>query len=193
MIRKKEGMHNLEGLKVARVAPLMTHLFFTDDSLIFTKATHENCDTMPIVLQIYKSTSEQVINFDKSAILFSPNVQRKFKQQLLAKYTVAFAKKYLGLPTMIGRAKNGAMQSIKERVWKRLQGWKERLLSKGRKEVLIKAVAQAIPPYTMSCFLIPMGVCKDLESLMCKFWWRSQEDKRKIHWLSWERLCWPKM
>lgn len=32
-----------------------------------------------------------------------------------------------------------------------------------------------------------------MESMMCKFWWCSQEDKRKIHWVNWEKLCWPKM
>ena len=54
------------------------------------------------------------------------------------------SKKYL-LPSMVGRSKNNSFQSIKNRVWKQIQGWKEKLLSKGGKEVLIKAEAQAIP------------------------------------------------
>ena len=27
---------------------------------------------------------------------------------------------------------------------------------------------------------------------MTKFWWDDQIDARKIHWISWERLFWPK-
>jgi hypothetical protein len=41
---------------------------------------------------------------------------------------------------------------LKDRIWKRIQGWKEKLLSRAGKDTLIKAVAQAIPSYAMSCF-----------------------------------------
>ena len=58
--------------------------------------------------------------------------------------------------------------------------------------MLIKAMAQAILTYIMSCFQIALGLCKDIEVLMCKFWRGSQEDQRKIYWINWEKLCWPK-
>ena len=58
--------------------------------------------------------------------------------------------------------------------------------------MLIKVVAQTIPTYTMSYFKIPLSLCRELEQLMCKFWWGSQENQRKIHWIDWEKVCWPK-
>ena len=44
----------------------------------------------------------------------------------------------MGLPSLVGRNK------MKAKLAKKLAGWKEKLLSKAGKEVLIKAVAQAI-------------------------------------------------
>ena len=56
---------------------------------------------------------------------------------------------YLGLPILIGCAKYQNFSFLKDRVWKKLQGWKGMLLSRSGKEVLIKVVTQSIPTYTM--------------------------------------------
>ena len=45
---------------------------------------------------------------------------------------------------ILGRNKKASFNYIKERMWKKIQGWKEKLLSQAYKEVLIKAVIQAI-------------------------------------------------
>ena len=36
---------------------------------------------------------------------------------------------YLGLPSLVGRAKKWSFSIIKEQIWKKLKGWKEKLLS----------------------------------------------------------------
>ena len=99
--------------------------------------------------------------------------------------------KYLGLPSLVGKNKNASFNYIKERVWKKIQGWKEKLLSQVGREILIKAVVQAIPTYTMSCFKLPLGLCGELESLIRKFWWGQKVDRRKVHWVKWDTLCNP--
>ncbi|KAF5442562.1 hypothetical protein F2P56_035206, partial [Juglans regia] len=38
------------------------------------------------------------------------------------------------------------------------------------KEVLIKAVLQAIPSYTMSVFKLPKKLCKEINIILSKFW-----------------------
>ena len=65
----------------------------------------------------------------------------------------------------MGRNKKNTFNSINEKLSKKLAGWKEKLLSKARKEVLIKAVAQAIPTYTMSVFKLSDSLCEDLTSI----------------------------
>nr|XP_023891716.1 uncharacterized protein LOC112003738 [Quercus suber] len=78
---------------------------------------------------------------------------------------------------------------LKERVGQKLAGWKGKLLSMGGKEILIKAVAQAIPTYTMSCFQLPQGLCEDLESMMRNFWWGQKHQESKMAWVGWKRMC----
>ena len=69
-----------------------------------------------------------------------------------------------------------------------MHGWKEKLLSQAGREVMIKAVVQSIPVYSMSVFKLPVGLCKDIEAVIRKFWWGSG-DARKIHWVKWSFLC----
>ena len=62
-------------------------------------------------------------------------------------------------------------------------------MSSAAKDVLIKAVAQAIPTYAMSCFDLTKSLCDDIGRMVCRFWWAQQENENKMHWISWEWLC----
>jgi hypothetical protein len=79
-----------------------------------------------------------------------------------------------------------------DRVIKRIDGWKEKLLSAGGREILLKAIAQAIPSYAMSVFKIPQKICKGIIAAMSKFWWGDGANQRKMHWLAWWKMCVPK-
>ena len=87
--------------------------------------------------------------------------------------------KYLGLPTYIGKSVKRCFAYIKDSIMSRLHGGMERCLSMAGKEVLVKAVAQAVPVFSMSCFKLPRGMCEHLNMLIRKFWWGSKEGKRK--------------
>lgn len=54
---------------------------------------------------------------------------------------------------------------------------------------MIKAVLQAIPTYTMSCFRVPISICKEMEAICARFWWGDSGMKKGIHWMSWDKLC----
>ena len=72
---------------------------------------------------------------------------------------------------MVGKNRRASLNYIKNRVWGKLQGWNEKLLSQVGKEVLLKPVVQAISTFTMGCFKLPLGLCRDIEMLIRKFWW----------------------
>ncbi|KAK4393924.1 hypothetical protein Sango_1863200 [Sesamum angolense] len=96
--------------------------------------------------------------------------------------------KYLGLLTIIGKSRAELFQSIKDGVWNRIHGWNAKLLSQAEREVLIKAVLQAIPMYIMSCFQLPDYFLRDIERMISDFWWHNKRE-RHTHWVGGKRLC----
>jgi hypothetical protein len=74
-------------------------------------------------------------------------------------------------------------------MWKKIQGWSGKHLSKAGREVLVKSVAQAIPTYCMSSILLPESLGEELERMINSFWWGSNRASGKgINWLRWEKL-----
>ena len=110
-------------------------------------------------------------------------------QNILGVPAIHQYEKYLGLLALVGRTKKQSFAYIKKRVWRKYKGWKEMLLYQAGREILIKFVIQAIPTYTMSCFKLPKGLIKELETLIRKFWWGYDGNNKKVHWVKWERPC----
>lgn len=180
---KEEGRIN--GVAVWRRAPRISHLLFADDLLLFCQASQEKVQSVTDILQLYADSFGQSINFEKSSICFSSNTvgdRRETIKNMLGVKEVDRFESYLRLPTLLGRSKYQAFSFLKDRVWKKMQGWKGKLLSRAGKEVLIKAVAQSIPTYTMGVFLLPAKLCNELNALCARFWWGQTGEERKIHW-----------
>ena len=79
------------------------------------------------MLQLYAKAFGQCINFEKLSVYFSGNTSERQKQwikQALGVREVDRFDSYLGLLTLVGRAKYQTCTYLKERVWKKLQGWK---------------------------------------------------------------------
>ncbi|XP_057450409.1 uncharacterized protein LOC130741856 [Lotus japonicus] len=183
---------NLSGIRVARAVPVISHLLFADDSIVFARANVDKARTLQAIVATYERASGQVINLDKSMLSVSRNVtDNRFDElkQLLNVKAVESYDKYLGLPTVIGKSKVQILNFVKERVWKKLKGWKEKALSRAGREVLIKAVAQAIPSYAMSCFILPDGICAEIDSMISRFLWSGDVTRRGLHWTGWKNLC----
>jgi len=191
LFKEQVNGNKIHGIQVARRAPQISHIFFADDSLLFARANPSEADCIMETLSKYQATSGQLVNLEKSEASFNRNVLDEVKDMIRNRMKVKIVlshSKYLGLPVVFGRSKKEVFSFVLDRVWKKIKGWKERFLSRAGKETLIKAVAQTIPTYIMSCYKLPDGCCKDIKSMLAKFWWGSKEGERKIHWMSWERM-----
>lgn len=141
---------------------------------------------------MYGAPSGYFINRKKSTITFNPNSSHDMKNQILSTLCMNHNEShelYLGLPSFSGRNKQRMFDNIRERVWSKLQGWKGKLFSVAGREILIKAVAQAIPSYTMSIFRLPVTFAKALKSMIVDFWWGATAEEKRIHWRKWKLLC----
>lgn len=164
---------------------------FANDSLLFYQATQAEGETVAEILQTYERASRKNTNLEKSLAYFNSNTSNSQKQLILETLGVKEVNRietYLGLPTLVGRAKYHTFSCLKDRIWKKLQGWKGLMLSRAGKEILIKAVAQSIPTYRMSVFQLPLKLCDELDALCAKFWWGQMGNEWKIHWKSWDKL-----
>ena len=72
LIVHEESVGNIQGVKVCRAAPPISHLLFADDSLILMKADINNAMSLRRALAEYCAASCQLASEAKSSIFFSP-------------------------------------------------------------------------------------------------------------------------
>ncbi|XP_030502710.2 uncharacterized protein LOC115717880 [Cannabis sativa] len=178
------------GIQICRGAPHLSHLLFADDSMLFSTVTPRSSDALNAILHLYNRATGQLVNRDKSSILFSTNTsvdsQQQFRQ-FLNLTGEGFISKYLGVPHCVGRVTNSVFHYLLQSVSSRLNSWNDRSFSRAGKETLIKAVVQAIPSFAMSCFKVPKSTCLKIQSDIAKFWWGSQGIS-KVHWKNWSAI-----
>jgi hypothetical protein len=148
LLKHEVDQNRITPIKVCRRAPGVSHLLFADDTLLFFKATEEEALCVKNTLDKYASCTGQLINPNKCSILFSglcpQNTQTSIRSLLHVEHH-EFEEKYLGLPTPDGRMHKGKFENLQSQLCKRLIEWGDGLLAQSAREVLIKAIAQALP------------------------------------------------
>ena len=105
LIKKSVDRGEMEGITVCRGAPCLSHLFFTDDSIIFCKATIGECNAIQRILGVYEQASSQQLNRTKTTLFFSKNTPDEIKEEIKNRFGAQVIwqhEKYLGLPSLVG-------------------------------------------------------------------------------------------
>lgn len=133
------NMGSLTGIQLNQWCPTLSHLFFADDAVFFLNGTLLECQNLSNILNQYCLASGQMINRNKSGVFCSPCCPTSLQENLAGALRVPILQrcgKYLGIPTDWGRSKKDMFSWLLTRVHLKLEGWKEKLVSKGGKEVL---------------------------------------------------------
>ncbi|KAG7559082.1 Reverse transcriptase domain [Arabidopsis thaliana x Arabidopsis arenosa] len=193
-IKQAEWTGIIQGLRLSLASPPVSHLLFADDSLFFCKADCQQSEEIITILRQYGEASGQQINFAKSSVMFGSKVQPQSKadiKTILGIHQEGGMGTYLGLPEKIHGSKAQVFAFVQDRLKSRINTWSAKFLSKGGKEILIKSVAQALPTYVMSCFLLPKNIRSKLSSAISNFWWSNKQESKGLHWIAWDKLCSP--
>ena len=124
----------MEGVKICRGCPRLSHLFFANDSLIFCKATFEECDELQRLLKVYEKASGQQLNHAKTTLCFSSNTSRDVQEEIKTRFGAQIIKqheKYLGLPSLVGRNKRTTLQCYQGEIGKSVGGLEREVTFKG--------------------------------------------------------------
>ncbi|XP_026416843.1 uncharacterized protein LOC113312295 [Papaver somniferum] len=157
LLLKAEKDNLVSGIKVAKTAPSVSHLFFADDFFLFSKANLNEAKNILNILNTLNTFGEmtaQVINFQHSGIYFSPKVHNKhckiisriFKVRKISKND-----KYLGTPLFFDKNKTNSFEPLINKYYAALQGWIRKMFNHAGRTVLIKNVLSDYPNHQMQC------------------------------------------
>jgi hypothetical protein len=145
---------------------------------------------LKLVLNTFEKLSGLKINFHKSEVFCFGEAKTKVDRYVeifgCNEGTLPF--RYLGIPMNSHKIGNKDWGRVKERFQKKLASWKSKLLSAGGRLVLINSVLSSLPMFMMSFFRIPKGVLKKLDYYRSRFYWQSDEHKKKYRLIRWGSL-----
>jgi hypothetical protein len=176
------------GIKAGRNGPMVSHLMFADDLLLFGEASENQMNCVMQILDTFCKLSGQEVSQAKTSILFSRNVSRSMRVKLL--HMSGFREtcdlgKYLGVP-LTGRApKRTDYQYLIDQVSNKLAAWKARHLSFAGRVTLAKSVLEAVPIYPMMSSKIPKACLDEIQKIQRNFIWGDGENVRKFHAVRW--------
>ncbi|MQM15005.1 hypothetical protein Taro_047941 [Colocasia esculenta] len=141
-----------------RRCPLISHLLFADDTLIFSNGLARHIRSLMMFLKKYEASSGQLINVSKSAFIISDRAPLSLGHSIADLTGFVKARSpfwYLGVTLFCGRDKLVHFSHIISKTAAKLQSWKSGFLSSGGRLVLVRHVLSALPIYTMSSQAIP--------------------------------------
>lgn len=120
------------GIKFSSGSLVVSNLMFADDCIIFAQATQKASRNIKELLDKYCSILGQVVNYHKSCIFFSHNIDNCLRQSISGNLQILASNqlnKYLGCPIIHNRVRKNTFEEVINKMVSKLAGWKANLLS----------------------------------------------------------------
>ncbi|KAL2931509.1 LINE-1 retrotransposable element ORF2 protein [Bienertia sinuspersici] len=194
-LQRLEETRSITGVKVSRQSPSISHLFFADDSLFTFQATTQSCSTMRQFFSDFGKYTGEIINFDKSLVLFSPNTPTTVRDQCKAHLGTQVGDavgKYLGNFIEVNGRNMKVYQELVIKMQQKLLSWEHLCLSPAGRLLFANSILASLCTHVFSVYLMPKFITKQLNSLICKFWWKGTSAGQPIYWKKRSLLEQPK-
>jgi hypothetical protein len=119
MIEKDHAASIINGIKMNRDGPPFTNVMYADDIMIFAKATNREIQALDDCLERYCLWSGQLVNREKSGLIFSKQVPRKKKRAIkleLNMKTISDQSTYLGAPLFTSRNRSKDFNFLQKKI-----------------------------------------------------------------------------
>nr|XP_043633384.1 uncharacterized protein LOC122604565 [Erigeron canadensis] len=186
---------NLCGIATPNAGAVVSHLIYTDDVLVLGEWSTNNFMNVIRILRCFYLISGLTMNPSKSKLFGLGGSTFETLRAVASINKVSMGEllfTYLGVPIRANMNKVKSWDDVIHTVENRLSKWKELSLSIGGRVILIKSVLNSLPMYFLSLFKAPKQVIAKLDAIRKRFLWGSMDEKRKIHWVSWDRVIAPK-
>lgn len=135
----KIKLSSLPSISISRRGSSISQLLFTDDAILFTRASCEEAEMIKQILQEYSLASGQKINLSKSSLDFSNNTSRSIRSsisKILHIDNITNLNIFLSILADFPRSKRHNFAYIQDRIQKKILGWHDHLLSLGEGSAL---------------------------------------------------------
>jgi hypothetical protein len=132
LMKHNEHLGLINGLRVCRHAPSISHMLFADDSLLFFRANAKHTDVIKTLMSDFEKGTSQLLSPSKCFLLVREGIEANrviSLRNILGVQKEEFEAKYLGLPIPYGRLTRDTFQPIEEQLGKRMGTWMDKDMS----------------------------------------------------------------
>ncbi|WMV57204.1 hypothetical protein MTR67_050589 [Solanum verrucosum] len=172
----------------------LTHLIFADDLMILCKGNLASVNRVMEALSHFSAATCLEANMEKSSVFLAGI--NDTRNQIIKRTGFAigeFPIKYLVLPLSPKKWRKTDCWSLIDKITQRINVTYSKKLSYVRRLQVINDVLFSIHSFWGAVFILPQSVLKEVDKIcMSYLWGSSDEEKKKVALVSWDKVCHPK-